>query len=222
MNALPRPTLVRRILGQVLVVALSATATPALFMVLPLIQAITDQPHTDLLVRAVDSTSLPPPPPPPEVEQEQEPEPEDAPPELAEELPQLDLSQLELALQGGTGEGWGAGDFSVDLSSLNQTLGKDVDALFSMADLDTRPRVVHQPAPVMDAKLRRLAPGTVYVLFVVDTDGRVEEPRVQSSTDPGFERAALAAVKKWKFEPGRRNGEAVRFRMRVPITFPEA
>jgi len=43
---------------------------------------------------------------------------------------------------------------------------------------------------------------------------------VQSSPDPVFERPALTAVKQWKFEPGKRGGQAVRFRMRVPITFP--
>ena len=44
---------------------------------------------------------------------------------------------------------------------------------------------------------------------------------VQKSSDPVFETPALAAVKQWKFEPGKRNGQAVRFRMRVPINFPE-
>jgi protein TonB len=44
---------------------------------------------------------------------------------------------------------------------------------------------------------------------------------VQSSSDPVFEAPSLAAVKQWKFEPGKRNGKPVRFRMRVPITFPE-
>ncbi|MBZ0258769.1 energy transducer TonB, partial [bacterium] len=51
--------------------------------------------------------------------------------------------------------------------------------------------------------------------------GQVENPIVQKSTDPIFENPALSAVKKWKFEPGKRNGEPVRFRMRVPITFPK-
>ena len=30
---------------------------------------------------------------------------------------------------------------------------------------------------------------------------------------------ALKAVKQWKFEPGKRKGKPVQFRMRVPITF---
>jgi protein TonB len=75
---------------------------------------------------------------------------------------------------------------------------------------------------VVEAPLRKRVPATVHVLFVVAPDGRVESPLVQKSTDAMFERSALAAVKQWRFEPGKKNGEAVRFRMRVPITFPES
>ena len=73
----------------------------------------------------------------------------------------------------------------------------------------------------MTPEVRRKAPGTVYILFLVGTDGRVENPIVQKSSDPIFEKPALAAIKQWKFEPGKRSGQPVRFRMRVPITFPE-
>jgi len=59
------------------------------------------------------------------------------------------------------------------------------------------------------------------VLFVVNERGHVENPIIQKSTDPVFERPALNAVKQWRFEPGKRNGEPVRFRMRIPITFPK-
>jgi protein TonB len=69
--------------------------------------------------------------------------------------------------------------------------------------------------------VRKQAPGTAYILFVVDAQGRVENPQVQKSSDPVFEKPALAAVKQWRFEPGKRNGQPVRFRMRVPVTFPK-
>lgn len=115
------------------------------------------------------------------------------------------------------------GDFAVKLNTLpgGSSGGDSVDSLFSLADLDQKPRVVHQPGPVLDASARKKAPGTVHVLFVVDQQGRVENPVVQKSTDPVFERPALAAVRQWRFEPGKRNGQPVRFRMRVPITFPK-
>ena len=93
--------------------------------------------------------------------------------------------------------------------------------LFALSDLDEKPRVLHQPGPVMDAALRKRAPGTVHVIFIVNVDGRVETPVVRQSSDPVFDAPALAAVRQWKFEPGKRNGEAVRFRMQVPITFPK-
>jgi protein TonB len=179
-----------------------------------------------MIVQGVN-TALPPPPPPPPVEEEKEEEkPEEEPPpppKLAEETPPLDLSQLELALNPGTGGGAG-GDFEVRLpvgGASGQGEGGDVDQLFSMSDLDQKPRVIYQPSPQTNAALQKLTPGTVTIVFVVDQRGRVENPIVQSSTNPAFETPALAAVKQWKFEPGKRNGEPVRFRMRVPITFPK-
>jgi len=96
-----------------------------------------------------------------------------------------------------------------------------VDAIFSIADLDQKPRVVYQPGPILTREMRQKAPGTVYILSLVDERGSVVEPRVQQSSDPVFEKPALGAVKQWKFEPGKRGGKAVRFRMRVPITFPK-
>jgi protein TonB len=204
----------------VLVVVGAAGLTLVFFLVLPMMQTIGRPPDTDLIVTDVSAANVPPPPPPPEEEPEKEPDKEEPPPELTEEAPPLDLSQLELALTPGSSDGWLAGDFAVKLNTAASDTD-DVDALFSMADLDQKPRVIYQPSPALNAKLRKKAPGTVYVIFVVDARGRVENPVVQKSSDPVFERPALAAVKQWKFEPGKRNGKPVRFRMRVPIIFPE-
>jgi len=57
------------------------------------------------------------------------------------------------------------------------------------------------------------------LIFVVDTKGRVTNPKIERSSDVAFEQPALEAVKQWRFEPGTRNGEKVSFKMRVPITF---
>lgn len=203
-----------------LVVAGGLAFTLACFLVLPLIQAITQQPQPDTWIRDADTANLPPPPPPMVEEPEPEPESEPEPPALAEDLAPLDLSQLELALDPGFGAGFG-GDFAVQLDAIAGAAGGD-DAIFSMAELDQKPRVLYQPGPTLDAKLRRLAPGTAYVIFVVDEEGRVRDAKIQSSTDPAFERPSLKAVKTWKFEPGKRGGKPVRFRMRIPITYPKA
>lgn len=211
----------RKALHRLLVAAGSVGLTLLFFLVLPLMQTITKPPQADMTIRSVDTAKLEAPPPPPEPEQQKEPEPEEQPPQLAEEAPPLDLSQLELALNPGFGDGALAGDFVVKLNTVAAQSADNVDALFSIADLDQKPRAIFQPSPLMTRELRRKAPGTVYVVFVVDPTGRVESATAQQASDPIFEKPALNAVKQWKFEPGKRNGQPVRFRMRVPITFPK-
>lgn len=219
MIASPRVSLLRRLLHYPVVGAGSVACTVLLFFVLPLIQAINDLPEADVLVRGARTAYVPPPDAEPPPEPEEEPEKEEEPPELKEESQPLDLSQLELALNpGGFSGGWIKGDFGVELDAISG--GRDAESLFSLADLDQEPRAIYQSDPIMNARIRRKAPGKVYVLFVVNARGRVENPIIQRSTDAVFERPALAAVKKWRFEPGKRKGKPVRFRMRVPITFP--
>lgn len=210
--------ILKRALDRVLVAAGAVALTLVFFLILPLTQAISQSPESDLVLQTVDTADIPP-PPQMEEEPEEEPEPEEKPPELLEDAAPLDLSQLELALNPGFDSGWMTGDFAVKLNTGGGGAA-EVEGLFSVADLDQKPRVVYQPSPMLDSKIRKRAPGTVQVLFVVNQQGKVDQPTVQSSTDPVFEAPALAAVKQWKFEPGKRKGQAVRFRMRVPITFP--
>lgn len=190
------------------------------FLVLPLLQAISATPYADLEVRAADTVALPPPPPPPvEEEKQEEKPPEDKPPELTDEAPPLDLSQLELALNPGMGAGEGLfGDTTIKIQSLVAS-GKGGDDLFALADLDQKPRPVYQQQPALNARMRKKLPATVYLLFTVDEGGKVAEPMVQSSTDPEFDGPALAAIKQWKFEHGKRSGKPVKSRMRQPMTF---
>ena len=188
-----------------------------MFLVLPLVQAIAKGVNADTLLVAAPSISLPPPPSVTEDEPEPEEEEEPPPPEMTPHLPPLDLSQLALALNPGSGDG-AALAFKLDLSSF---AGADGGKMFDLAEFDQAPRAIHRANPILDAKMRRLLPGRVDVVFFVDEQGRVKEPKVFTSSNPVFERAALVAVAQWKFEPGKRNGKAVETRTRVTITFPE-
>lgn len=209
--------------GQAMRVACSllfaALITVILFLVLPLMQQIGRPPDADLVLREVGTAHLPPPPPPPVQAEPKEPGQAEQLPELAEEAPPLVLNQLELALNPGFGEAIG-GDFAIRLPGAKGAAGEEADAIFSMTELDQKPRIIYQPAPDYPAELRRKKiQGTVNVLFTVDRGGRTTDPVVQKSTHPAFERPALQAVKRWRFEPGTRNGKPVQFKMRVPITF---
>jgi len=209
----------KQLLKRLLVVGGAVGLTLVFFLVLPLMQQIARTPTDQMVVRSVDTASIPPPPEPPQEEPEEPEEPEEQP-ELEEQSQPLDLSQLELALNPGSGGGLGAGTLEVDLSGVADG-GSDIESLFNMSQLDQKPRPVYQPSPNITERMRRRAPGTVYVIFIVNEQGRVEEARIQKASDPVFTQPALAAVKKWRFEPGKRNGEPVPFRMVVPITFPE-
>jgi protein TonB len=210
----------RRILGALGAVGL----TLLFFLVLPLMQSMAQLPEADRFVRAVDTGAVPPPPPPPEPEPEQEPEPDEAPEELQEEALPPDLSQLEMALDPGFGSGFGSGELSIDLNRVLDRGPGAGDSLFDEGQLDQQPRVVHQTNPSIDAKLRRRLTQnvTVNVIVIIDERGRVGDARVQTSTDSAFDRTTLAAVRQWRFEPGRRQGQPVATRLRIPFTFPKA
>lgn len=104
--------------------------------------------------------------------------------------------------------------------TVGEEIGTVTEMVFSLDDLDQQPRVVLQVPPQYPAELRkRRMEGTVHVVFIVDQNGRVQNPRVEKATHPAFERPALEAVKNWKFEPGIKAGQKVHFKMRVPISF---
>ncbi len=62
--------------------------------------------------------------------------------------------------------------------------------------------------------------GTAVLQFVVSTAGTVQNLAViRSAGNDGLDRAAMAAVQGAQFRPGREEGQAVRVRFAVPITF---
>ncbi|MEO6001508.1 MAG: TonB family protein [Opitutus sp.] len=94
-----------------------------------------------------------------------------------------------------------------------------VPIFFSDA-LDNPPRTRSQVAPAYPAAERSAGiTGDVVVEFVVDEAGRVQQARIVQSSHPAFESTTLRAVQKWRFEPGKKNGQAVRFRMLAPVHF---
>ena len=105
---------------------------------------------------------------------------------------------------GGDGSGGGALAFAAGLS-----------------DRDPLPLVRVEPEYPPQARQRRLE-GWVQVRFTVSTAGSVKDAAVVASSHSLFERNAVQAVNKWKYQPQLRGGQAteapgqqvvVRFRM---------
>jgi protein TonB len=61
--------------------------------------------------------------------------------------------------------------------------------------------------------------GQVTLVFILNEDGRVEDPRIENSTRPEFEAPALEAIRKWRFKPGYKGGQPVRSFIRLPLKF---
>lgn len=61
--------------------------------------------------------------------------------------------------------------------------------------------------------------GRVIVQFVVDENGDVQNPRVTRGVHELLDKAAIEAVKKQKFKPGKQRGTPVKVRMSLPVTF---
>ncbi|MGK4002151.1 TonB family protein [Sorangium sp. So ce1036] len=88
------------------------------------------------------------------------------------------------------------------------------------SDAAVPPHVLEHVDPVYPAE--RLAEGvdTTVTLFVtVEKDGTVSDATVAESGGEGFDEAAIAAVRRWRFSPAMRGGAPVRARIRVPFHF---
>ncbi|HTD65955.1 MAG TPA: energy transducer TonB [Candidatus Limnocylindria bacterium] len=203
--------------GLVLAVFLGAGVTAVLFGIIPFSHIIA-KPSSLVQLRQASTADLPPPvanePPPMIAEPEKK---EEAPPELklADAPPQIALSaDLEVA----TGTGGGLAGFG-EVRALTAAQPIQEDA-FDVADLEKRPEPVSQVAPSYPSELRKAKiEGTVMLTFLLTEEGRVEDPRVENSSRPEFEKPALEAIRKWRFRPGMKDGQTVRTYIRIPMRF---
>lgn len=98
--------------------------------------------------------------------------------------------------------------------------GKALGAVFDLASLDQKPEARVRIKPVYPFEMRRSGlKGEVTVGFIVDSNGDVREPYIVKSSSAGFDDAAIQAVLKWKFKPGKKGGKAVNTRVAQPLTF---
>lgn len=90
-----------------------------------------------------------------------------------------------------------------------------------IADRAPRP-LANNPMPEYPRTLRGGAEGSVVLSIQVDASGApVDVQVVQRSgdRDRNFDRAAIEAVRQWRFEPAIRDGKAVSSTVRLPVDF---
>ncbi len=190
--------------------------TLSVFLVLPLTQMISSGVQKQYDLSQIDTSVLQPPPPVTNLEIPPPPDPieEPRPPELSEMPRQLSLGELDLDLSVGTG-----GVFAGGVGIVEDAMPDQV-AIFNLSDLDQRPQPLAQVAPrhppeLLKAKIQ----GKVVLLFILDENGRITDPRIESSSRPEFEAPAMKALARWRFKPGTRDGKAVKTYVRQQILF---
>ncbi len=115
-----------------------------------------------------------------------------------------------------------------DLSSITSNVVKIPETrtffgnvqVIDISQLDQIPVAKYRARPLYPTEMSRAGlSGHVQVDFIVDTEGNVRNARAVASSQREFEESAVAAVAKWKFLPGRKNGHVVYTHMQVPILF---
>ena len=61
--------------------------------------------------------------------------------------------------------------------------------------------------------------GTVYIVAIIDENGRVIESIILKGIGRGLDEEALKAVSKTKFHPGLQRGKPVKVKITIPIKF---
>jgi periplasmic protein TonB len=105
----------------------------------------------------------------------------------------------------GVGPGWGGG-----IGGGPYKVGGGVSA----------PRPIYSPDPEYSEEARRAKyQGTVVLWMIVGPDGRTHQIRVMRTLGLGLDEKAIEAVREWRFEPARRNGQPVSVEISVEVSF---
>ncbi|MGI9101172.1 MAG: energy transducer TonB [Terriglobales bacterium] len=105
----------------------------------------------------------------------------------------------------GVGPGWGGG-----IGGGPYRVGGGVSA----------PRLLFDPEPEYSEEARKAKyQGTVVLWVVVGPDGRAHEIRPARTLGMGLDEKAIEAVRRWKFEPARKDGVPVAVQINVEVNF---
>lgn len=175
----------------------------------------------------VDLAPPPPPPPPPPPEEEKPPETEeemepaeineaDAPDDMAEDTGE----QIDLGIDAGDlSSGPGTGGFQINIGRGGRGPGGSGGGGL-LDDVDAPPTPISKIQPSYPSSLLKSGVGgRALISCVVDETGKVVSATVKQSAHPDLDKAAIAAVNKWKFKPASKGGRSVTAKCVVPFNF---
>jgi periplasmic protein TonB len=82
------------------------------------------------------------------------------------------------------------------------------------------PKVVYDPDPEYSEEARKAKfQGTVVLWLVVSPDGKPQQIRVTRALGMGLDEKAIEAVRQWRFEPAKKDGQPVPVQINVEVNF---
>lgn len=82
------------------------------------------------------------------------------------------------------------------------------------------PKAVYSPDPDYSEEARKAKyQGTVVLWLVVGSDGKPHDIRVQRALGMGLDQKAIEAVREWRFEPAKKDGQPVPVMINVEVNF---
>ena len=82
------------------------------------------------------------------------------------------------------------------------------------------PKLVHSVEPAFSTKSNEaFVEGTVSVSAVVNTRGEISAVQIVKGLSDAQNRAALDALKQWRFQPGTKSGKPVNVRVKIEVDF---
>lgn len=130
-----------------------------------------------------------------------------------EKKEEVKINTDSAAKAGGSGIGTGIGDDTGLASSI------DVYPRYPGGD-ESRLSYLRRQVRYPESALKALVQGVVMVVFVVEVDGSVSHVEVPNPIGGGCDEEAIRVTKEMpRWEPGKRNGRAVRVMVRMPIVF---
>jgi protein TonB len=88
----------------------------------------------------------------------------------------------------------------------------------AITKFDKPPVPTKTPPPTYPGALKGVN-GMVALAVIIDEKGSVIDATVTKSSDPAFEDPSIAAVKRWKFKPAEKDGQAVKAKVTIPVRF---
>jgi protein TonB len=109
---------------------------------------------------------------------------------------------------------------ALTLGLVSPLFAQQDDTVYKPGNDVSLPKLVRSVGPhyTSDA-MRRKVTGAVLLRCVVDRNGVPTSLEIVQKLDEELDQASLAALKRWRFEPGEKNGKPVLVQIDVTMTF---